>query len=95
MAIEKPKQHKPPGTDQIQAGLIKVVGGTIESVRSINLLIHKKGLRMGRNLSLYLFLRRGIQQIVELQRNITFVSYIQKFIQHPPVKVNFVCRENY
>jgi hypothetical protein len=31
MAIKKPKRHKPPGTDQIPAELIKVVGRTIDS----------------------------------------------------------------
>jgi len=67
------------------------------ALRSINLSIHKKELKRGRSRNLYLYIRRDIKQIVELQRHrhISFVTYVHYFIQHPPVKVNSVCRRNY
>jgi len=86
MDIEKLKRHKAPVTDQIPAELIKTVGRTIRC-EIHKLIIHKKKLKRGRIRSLYLFIRRDIKQIVELQRNISFVIYIHYFIQHPLVKV--------
>ena len=60
MAIEKPKRHKSPGIDQIPAEKF--------ALKSLNLLIlfGIKGncLRSGRSRSLYLFIRREMQQIV-------------------------------
>jgi hypothetical protein len=44
---------------------------------------------------LYLFVRRVIKKVVELQRHVNFVNYIQNFIQQPPVKFNSICRKNY
>ena len=95
MAIEKLKRHKVTGTDQIPTELIKAVGRTFSSKihKLINSIWNTKGRRKGRGRSLYLYtIRRGIKQVVELQRHITFVNYIQNFIQDPPVKVKPVCR---
>jgi hypothetical protein len=66
MAIEKLKRHKSPGIYQIPAELIKA-GGRIIHLGSINLLIlfgiKRNCLKSGRSQSLYLFIRRVIQQI--------------------------------
>ena len=67
LAIEKLKSHKSPGIDQIEAELIKA-GVEQTDMRSINLLflfgIRKNCLRRGRSQSLYLSIRRVINQIV-------------------------------
>ena len=67
LAIEKLKNHKSPGINQIAAELIKE-GVEQVAIRSINLLflfgIKRNFLRSGRSQSLYLSIRRGIKEIV-------------------------------
>jgi hypothetical protein len=98
MAIEKLKRHKSPGIDQIPAELIKA-GGRIIRSESINLLflfgIRRNCLSSGRILSLRLFIRRVIKQIVVIIEAYHFFNYIQNSIQHSFVKVNSICRRNY
>jgi len=36
-----------------------------------------------------------IKQVVIIIEAYHFVNYVQNFIQHPAVKVNSICRENY
>jgi hypothetical protein len=48
---------------------------------------------MGR--SLYLFMKREIQDIVIIIEHVTFFNYIQTFIHNLAVKVNSTSRENY
>ena len=66
LAIEKLKRHKSPGIDQIPAELIKE-GVEQFAIRSINLLflfgINRNCLRSGRSRSLYLSIRRGINNL--------------------------------
>ena len=68
LAIEKLKNHKSPGIDQIPTELIKGKGWEQFAIRSINLLclygIKRNYLRSGRSWSFYLSIRRGIKQIV-------------------------------
>jgi hypothetical protein len=67
IAIEKLKMYKSPGTDQIPAELIQA-GGIHYVLRSTNLLIligiRKNFQNSGRNLLLYLFIRRVIKRTV-------------------------------
>ena len=67
LAIEKLKNHKSPGIDQIPAELIKAGGSTIQ-LRFINLSfrfgIRRECQKSGRNRSECLSIRRGIKQIV-------------------------------
>jgi hypothetical protein len=98
MATEKLKGHKSRGTDQIPAELIKA-GGRNFTLRSTNLLllcgIRRNCLRSGRSRSLYLSIIRAIKQAVVIIEAYQFAKYVQKFSQHPAVKVNFTCRGNY
>jgi hypothetical protein len=65
MSIEKLKRHKSPGTDEIAAELIKAGVGQF-GLRSINLLIlfgiKRNCFNSGRSESVYLFIRRVMQQ---------------------------------
>jgi hypothetical protein len=67
IAIEKFKRYKSPGIDQILAELIQA-GGIHSVLRSTNLLIvfgtRKNCQSSGRNLLLYLFIRRVIKRTV-------------------------------
>jgi len=54
--------------------------------------IRRQCLSSRRSLSLYLFMRRVLKQIVVIIEHITFVNYIQNFIQHPAIRVNSICR---
>jgi hypothetical protein len=68
------------------------------AVRSINLLIlfgiRMNCLRSG-SPSLFLFIRRVIKQTVVIIEAYHFCLLHTKFIQHPGVKVNSICRGNY
>jgi hypothetical protein len=69
-----------------QQNRLKQVGEQLAR-RSINFVIlsgiRRYCLRSGKSRSLYLSITRAIEQ-----RHVTFGNYIQKFIQHPAVKVN-------
>jgi len=99
LAIEKLKGHKSPGVDQIPAELIKAGGRTIhcaihkliiaiwnkeelpeEWKESVIVSIHKKGNKTDCNNY------RGISLLP---------TTYKKFVQHPAVKVNSICRGNY
>jgi hypothetical protein len=90
LAIVKLKSHKTPGIDQIPEGLRQAVEQF--AMRSINLLylfgIRRNFLRSG---SLYLSVRRAIKHILVIIGAYYFASYVQNFIQHPAVKINFIC----
>jgi len=98
MANEKLKSHKSPGIDQIPAELIKA-GVEKFTMRSINLLflfgIRRNCLRSGRSWTLYLFIWRVIKQTVVIIEAYNFCQLRTKFIHHPAVQVNSICRENY
>ena len=88
LAIEKPKNHKSPGIDQIQAELIKTRGKTILcQIHKLFILfgIRRNCLRSGRSRSLYLSIRRAIKQIVIIIGTCTFANYVQNFIQYSVV----------
>ena len=51
--------------------------------------------RSGKDLSLYLSIRRAIKQNVVIIVDITFSSYIQNFNLHSAVKINSICRGIY
>jgi hypothetical protein len=98
LEVEKPKRHKLPGTDQIPAEIIK--SGVEKFVlRFIHLLIlfgiRRNCLWSGRSRSLYLFIRKGIQQIVVIIEAYPCVKHVQYCIQHPTVKTNTKCRRFY
>jgi len=67
--------------------------------RFINLLtlsgIRGNCLRSERSQSLHLSIRRMIKQTVLIIQAYYCANYVQKFIQHPAIKVNSICRGNY
>jgi len=79
MATGKVKRHKSPGSDQILVELIKA-GIEQLALRSANLLI-LCGIRRNcpRSRSLYLFIRRGIKQIVVIIGAYHFYQLHTKF----------------
>ena len=85
-------RHKSPGTDHIPAELMQ--GVKKFGLRSINLLIlfeiRRNCPRSGRSWSLYLFIKRVLNQTVLIIEAHLFVDYVQNFIQHPAVKVNSI-----
>ena len=94
LAIEKLKSRKSPGIDQIPVELIKA---EVEQfpMRSINLLFLsgiRSCLKSGRNRSLYLSIRRVIQQIIVIVEAYHFCQLRTNFIHHPAVKANCTCR---
>jgi hypothetical protein len=98
MTAEKLQLHKTPRTDQFPTVFIE--GGEESfALISINLFvlfgIMRKCLTSGRSRLLYLSIRRAIKQTVIIIEHVTFVNYIQNFIQHSRVKVNSICRGNY
>ena len=94
LAIEKLKNYKSPGIDQIPAELIKVGG-----VRFINLLflfgIRRNCLMNGRSRSFYLSIRWGIKQIVITIGAYHYCQVRSKFVQYPAFKVNSICGRSY
>ena len=67
LAIGKLKSHKSPGIDEIPAKSFKAGGGTISvEIHMFSLLFGRKRncMKSGRSLSYYLFIGRGIKQIV-------------------------------
>jgi len=94
MAIEKLKSHKSPGIEQIPAELIKAGGRTIQSK------IHKHNNSIWNAEKLPEEWKASI--IVPIYKkddktncsNITFANYVQNFIQHTAVEINFICRGN-
>jgi len=90
--IEKLKCQTSPGIDQIPAELIKA-GVEQFAVRSINLLflfgIRRNCLRSGRNLSLYLCIRRTIKQIVV----ITCIGAYHFCQLHTKFYLTFFCQD--
>jgi len=69
MAIDKLKEHKSPGIDQIPAELFKAGSRTIRSeIHYLLILFEIMGncLRSGMSRSFYLFIRRVIKEIVEI-----------------------------
>jgi len=96
-AIEKLKEHKSTGNDQIPAELIKAGGRTIryEIHKLINFIgIRRNCLRSGRNRSLYLSVERVIKQIVVIIEAYHFCQLCTNFIQHAAVKANSIRRGN-
>jgi len=69
------------------------------ALRFINLLtlfgIRGICLRSERSQSLHLPIRRLIKQTVLIIEAYYCANYVQKFIQHPAIKVNSIHRENY
>ena len=99
MAIEKLKNHKSPGIDQIPAELIKAGGRTIRCA------IHKLIISIWNEEALPEEWKGSI--IVPIHKkgdktdcnnywgNIAFANYIQNFVQHSAVMVNSKCRGSY
>jgi len=81
-AIDKLKGHKSPGTDQIPTELIKA-GVEQFAWRFINLLLlfgrRRNCLKSGRSRSLYLFIKRGIKQIVIIIEPYHFCQPLTQF----------------
>ena len=46
-------------------------------------------------LSLFYFIQYVDEQTLITKGHITFVNYVQNFVQHPALKVNSICRGNY
>ena len=83
-AIVKLKRHKSPGTDQIPAELIKLNQWVEQfTLRSIHILIafgmRRNCLRSGRSRTLYLFIRRVLQQTVVITETYHFRQLPTKF----------------
>ena len=98
MPTEKLQRHKTPGIYQFPAVFIKA-GEANFALRSINLLIlfgkMRNCLTSGWSRLLYLSIRRVLKQTVIIIEHISFVNYVQNFIQHPAVNVNSKRRGNY
>jgi hypothetical protein len=94
LAIEKVKSHKSPGIDQIPAELIKAGGRTIcyEIHKLINSIWNKE--LSGEYESILSPIYKKGAKTDYSERHITFVHYLQNFIQHPAVKLNSTCRGN-
>ena len=99
LAIEKLKNHKSPGIDQIPAELIKAGGRTIRCVihKLIISIWNKKELPEEWKESIIVpICKKGVKTDCNNYRGISlFANYIQNFVQHPALKVNSICRENY
>jgi len=94
MAIEKLRRDKSPGTDQIPAELITAGGRTIcyEIHKLINSIWNKE--LSGEYESILSPIYKKGAKTDYSERHITFVHYLQNFIQHPAVKLNSTCRGN-
>jgi hypothetical protein len=81
MAIEKLERHKSPGVDPQQSGLKQEVGQFVLRSLNINSVWNKEeiALRSGRSLSLYVFLRRVIKEIVVIIEAYHFCQVHTKF----------------
>ena len=98
LAVEKLRSHKSPGVDQIPAESIRYgVEQFAVSFTSFLFLfgIRRNCLRSGRIRSLYLSIRRAINEFVVIIGTYHFSNYVQNFVQHPAVKINSMCRGNY
>jgi len=99
MATEKLKGHASLGIDQIPAGLIKTGVRTIcsEIHKLINSIWNKDELREEWKESIVVpTYKKGDKTDCINYRGISFLpTTLKNFIQHPAVKVNSICRENY
>ena len=94
LAIEKLKNHKSPGIDQIPAELIKA-GGSI-----IRCAIHKLIVAIWNKEELPGNWKESIIVLIHKKGDKTDCSnyrgnYVQTFVQHPALKVKSICRGNY
>ena len=93
MVTEKLNRHKSPGTDQIPAELIKVGGRTIHS--EIHILINSSWNKQElpeewkESFTVPVY-KKGDKTDCTNYRGITFVNYVQNFIQLPAVKANSI-----
>jgi len=96
MITEKLNRHKSPDVNQIQTGLRQ--GAEQFVLTSINLLIlfgiRTNYQRSGRIRSLFLFIRSVMKQTVAIMLAYQFVNYLKNCINHPAVKVNYICKRN-
>ena len=95
LAIEKLKNHKSPGIDQIPAELIKAGGRTIrtEIHKLIISIWNKEELPDEWKESIIVpIYKKGIKQIVI---TIGEYHYVQSFVQYPALKVNSICGGSY
>jgi len=97
LTIDKLKSHKSPGIDQIPAELIKAGGRTIYlEIRKLITSIWKKE-------KLPEKWKESIIVPIHMKGDITdcsnyrgiFANNLQNFIQHPALKFNSICEENY
>ena len=98
LAIDRLKSDKTPGIDQIPAELIKAGGRTIGLEKHNLVLLYgrrRNCVKSGRRRSSYLLIRRGRKQIVIIIWAYPFANHLQKFIQHPALKVNSIGEGNY
>jgi hypothetical protein len=98
LALGKLKRHKSPGVDQIPAELIKAGGRKIHSdiLKLINSIWNKEELPEQWNESVVVRIyRKGDKQTVTAIQVFHFCQLRTKFIQHPAIKVNSICRGNY
>jgi len=89
--------YKSPGIDHIAAELIKAGGRTIpcEILKLIISIGNKEELPEEWKESIIVpIYNKDDKTDCSIYRDIP-VNYIHNFIQHPTVKVNFICRENY
>jgi hypothetical protein len=96
MTIEKLKRRKPPRADQIPTELITPTaeGITIryEIHKRINFISNKE--LSGEYEWIILPVYKKGAKTDYCERHITFVHYLQNFIQHPAVKLNSTCKGN-
>ena len=98
LAIGKLKSHKSPDIDQIPAELIKSGGKTIrcEIPKFIISITNKEELPEEWKESIIVpIYKKGDKTDCSNYRDITFVNYVQNFVQHPALKVNSICEGNY
>ena len=98
IAIEKLKRHISPGIDQISVDLITTGGWPFRSeIHKLNdSILSKQQLpEQWKESIIEPIYKKGGKTGRCNYRNITFVNYIQNFIQHPAVKVKSTSRENY
>jgi len=98
LAIEKLKSHKSPGIDQIPAEMIKAGGRAIcYEIRKLIISIwNKKEFPDEWKESIIVpFYKKGNKTDSSNYRGVSLANYVQNFIHHPVVKVNFIRRGNY
>ena len=96
MAVEKIGRQKSPGIDQIPAKLIKAGGRTIRSeIHKLIISIWNKDKlpqKWKESIIVPVYKKGDKKQIVII---IGPYHYVRNLIQHPALKVNSTCRENY